>query len=79
MKAAIQSVKSRLAKRVIVAVPVIPPDTVPEIAALVDELVVLAAPAHFMAVGQFYEEFTATSDAEVIQLLDLVNKISRTL
>lgn len=69
MKAAIQSMRAYLAKKVIVAVPVIPPDHVKEFMELVDEFYYLAAPANFSAVGQFYEHFQATSDDEVIQLL----------
>lgn len=69
MKAAILSVKRRSARWVVVATPVIPPDTVPEIAELADELIVVAAPAGFMAVGQFYREFAQTTDAEVVELL----------
>lgn len=69
MKAAILSVKSRSARQVVVATPVIPLDTVPEISALVDELIVVAAPSGFMAVGQFYREFAQTTDTEVVELL----------
>lgn len=69
MKAAILSVKGRSARQVVVATPVIPPETVPEIAELADELIVIAAPAGFMAVGQFYRDFSQTTDAEVIELL----------
>lgn len=69
MKAAIRSVKSQKAQLVIVAVPVIPPDNVNEIAGMADALYYLAAPPFFAAVGQFYERFDATADAEVIRLM----------
>lgn len=69
MKAAIQSVKKEKAKRVIVAVPVSPPDTASEIKALCDELICLDTPWLFQAVGQFYREFAQTEDQEVVDLL----------
>lgn len=73
MKAAILSVKAQLAKQVVVAVPVIPPDNVPAIASMVNALHYLAAPPHFAAVGQFYDHFDGTTDAEVIHLLSKNN------
>lgn len=69
MKAAIKSVQEAGAEKVVVAVPVAPPDTVNDIEALVDEVVCLHAPAGFAAVGQFYEDFSQTEDDEVIELL----------
>jgi len=69
MKAAIKSVKAEGAKAIIVAVPVTPPDTVEEIRETVDEVVYLEAPPFFAAVGQFYQNFAATTDEEVIALL----------
>lgn len=69
MKAAIKSVKAAGANKVVVAVPVAPPDTYEEIAGMVDEIVVIALPAFFAAVGQFYDNFSATEDQEVIDLL----------
>jgi putative phosphoribosyl transferase len=57
------------AARVVLAVPVAPPDTAYELDALVDELVVLLAPRRFGAVGTFYRDFTQTTDAEARQLL----------
>jgi putative phosphoribosyl transferase len=69
MKAAIKSIKAAGAKRIVVAVPVSPPNTFEEIKALVNEAVTLATPAYFSAVGQFYEEFYPTEDEEVVKLL----------
>ena len=68
MKAAIQSVKAEEASRVVVAVPVSPLDTFKEIEQLA-EVVVLEIPPVFYAVGQFYRDFSATEDEEVIQFL----------
>ena len=69
MRAAIQSVKACSAKKIVVAIPVSPPDTIKEIEPLVDEIVCLATPEHFYAVGQFYGDFDQTEDEEVIELL----------
>jgi len=57
------------AARVVVAVPVAPPDTVALMRMHAEELVVLEQPEWFSAVGQFYERFGQTEDAEVSELL----------
>jgi putative phosphoribosyl transferase len=69
MKAAIQLVKSLKAKKVIVAIPVSPIETLEEVKELADEVFCLTAPSHFQAVGQFYDDFSQTEDDEVIELL----------
>lgn len=69
MKAAISSARAERAKKVIVAVPVSPEDTLEAIRELADEVACLATPPFFQAVGQFYEDFSATEDEEVIALL----------
>jgi putative phosphoribosyl transferase len=69
MKACIQWVKEEKASRIIVAIPVSPPDTLEEIRAMCDEVICISAPPFFQAVGQFYEDFRQTSDEEVIELL----------
>jgi putative phosphoribosyl transferase len=71
MKAAVLALEQAGAARVVVAVPVGPPETCAELEALADEVVCLRRPARFMAVGQWYEEFGQTSDDEVRDLLDL--------
>jgi putative phosphoribosyl transferase len=70
MKAAIQAVRRRHPIRIVVAVPVSAPETVHNLRELVDDLVVLEAPAGFFAVGASYDEFTQTTDGEVRELLD---------
>lgn len=65
MQAAIQSLRQQHPTRLIVAVPVAPPDTVTKLRNQVDELIVLQQPEDFMAVGQFYEKFDQVSDDEV--------------
>lgn len=59
------------AGRVVLAAPVCARQTARRLAADVDELVCLETPRDFRAVGQFYRDFRATEDAEVIELLEL--------
>jgi len=66
---AVKWAEAKGARKIIAALPVAPPDTVARIAPEVDELIVLEAPEHFDAVGQFYRNFDQVSDEEVIQLL----------
>lgn len=53
----------------LLALPVGPPDTLEQLRADYDEVLALAAPAGFMAVGQYYRNFTQTTDDEVRRLL----------
>lgn len=69
IKAALYALKQKEAKKIILAVPVAPPDTLKSLAKAVDETICLYSPAVFMAVGQFYRKFDQTSDEEVIKLL----------
>lgn len=57
------------AERVVLAVPVIAASTLPNLTGA-DDIVYVAAPETFWAVGQFYSDFSATADAEVVRLLD---------
>lgn len=58
----------RGAARVVVAAPVAPSEVVTGLSEA-DEVVVLATPEHFGAVGRWYRSFTATSEAEVAEIL----------
>jgi predicted phosphoribosyltransferase len=68
--AAIRSVRRQGASRVVFAVPVGPPGTLMTLKGEADEVVCLHADPDFYAVGQFYDDFDAVSDAEVIAILD---------
>lgn len=74
VKAATRWLDKQAPARIVVAVPVIAPTTAKTIAALVDELVYLSAPADFRAVGQYYVLFEPLNDAEVIALLSAARK-----
>jgi len=67
--AALRWARSRAAARVILAVPVAPPDIVWRLEGEADELRVLHSPSPFAAVGQWYGEFPQVSDERVVQLL----------
>jgi len=69
VKAAISSLRRRNPNRIVLAVPVMPADKLSEFSELVDDLVVLYAPEFFQAVGQFYQDFSQTTDEEVIEIL----------
>jgi predicted phosphoribosyltransferase len=73
MKAALASVKNRGASSITVAVPVGPPSTIEELEKMADRVVCLFTPEFFQAIGEFYRDFSQTSDEEVIGLL-LENK-----
>jgi len=74
IKAAISSVKADAPKKVILAVPVAPPDTIEELKKEVNKVVCLEAPETFFAVGQFYQIFDQTSDEEVKEILKTAQK-----
>ena len=69
MRVALQSLQASGARRRIIAVPVAAPEAVTALEPLCDEAVVLMQPHVLGAVGRFYEDFTQTEDAEVIDLL----------
>jgi putative phosphoribosyl transferase len=69
IKAALYALKQKGVKKIILAVPVAPPETLKSLAKAVDETICLYTPAVFMAVGQFYRKFDQMSDEEVIKLL----------
>lgn len=70
IKAALQSIRRSHVRKLVLAVPVAPADTVAELEELVDELVCLQSPEPFYAVGQCYMDFDQTTDDEVIELMD---------
>src|SRR5712692_2821094 len=69
MRAAVKALRERGAAKIVVAVPVGPPDTCREFEDEADEVVCASAPEFFQAVGQYYEDFSQTSDDEVRELL----------
>jgi len=71
--ASIEMLRKRNPSKIIVAVPVIPNDTVAKFQKKADELIYLMAPMYFRGVGGFYEEFEQVEDEEVIRQLSDAN------
>jgi predicted phosphoribosyltransferase len=69
MKAALDAVRAAGATRVVVAIPLAPSDTLAELRERADEVICLATPTPFWAVGQGYRHFPQVSDEEVRTLL----------
>lgn len=68
-RAACQVARAEGATRVVLATPVAPPGWTERLAGAADEFVCVATPEPFFAVGQFYADFTQTTDDEVIACL----------
>jgi putative phosphoribosyl transferase len=68
-RAACQVARAQGARRVMLAVPVAPPSSVSLLAQDADEVVCLETPGHFMAIGEWYEDFSQTSEEQVAALL----------
>ena len=69
-RAAVESIRRRRPRRIVLAVPVAPEDSVRELARVADEVVAVDEPPWFFAIGQFYDDFGPTPDDEVTELLD---------
>jgi putative phosphoribosyl transferase len=68
-RVAVRVARAMGARKVVVAVPVAPPETVVRLRSEADQVICLFSPPHFVAVGQWYEHFEQTSDREVSALL----------
>src|SRR5437773_2113112 len=70
MSLAIHEARHQNPSKVVVAVPVAPPDTIAELKPLADDIVVLYTPVEgFGSIGAFYWDFTQVSDGEVMELM----------
>jgi putative phosphoribosyl transferase len=69
IRAALQALAKAGPLRIVLAVPLAPRDVLPELCKLCNEVVCLATPEPFYAVGAHYRDFTQTKDSEVIALL----------
>jgi predicted phosphoribosyltransferase len=70
MRAAAEALKHEGAERLVVAVPVAPPETCEAFRREVDEIVCAVTPEPFYGVGMWYDDFSQTTDEEVRALLD---------
>lgn len=69
VRAAVAALRRRRPERVVVALPVCPPDTAAALAREADELVCLRVPSGFQAVGLEYVDFAPPRDADVAAML----------
>jgi len=69
LKAALDILRLRKPKKIIVATPVAPKETLKELSKLADEVICLLVPSPFYAVGDWYLNFTQVSNQEVMKLL----------
>jgi predicted phosphoribosyltransferase len=67
--AALRWARAQGAERVVLAVPVAPPQTLERLRAEADEVVVLETPQPFLAVGEWYRDFDQTTDEQVVSAL----------
>jgi putative phosphoribosyl transferase len=70
MRAALRAIRRRGPAKLVLAVPVAPGHTIEALRPEVDEIVCLATPEEFYAIGQFYADFRQLDDEDVVTLLD---------
>ena len=70
VRAAIQAIRKQHPARLVVAVPTAAPSSYEELKSQVDEMVALMTPENFCAVGQWYLDFSQTTDEDVTRLLE---------
>lgn len=78
MLVAIDLLRRQGAARIVAAVPVAPPETVAALEMLADEVVCLEAPSSFVAIGEYYDDFTQVSDGEAAAFLRFASAGERT-
>jgi putative phosphoribosyl transferase len=78
-RAALEAMKLMDAAKVVAAIPVAPADSLPAVEELADEVVCLATPEPFYAVGLHYGDFSQTTDEEVVDLLGKARQWSEQL
>jgi putative phosphoribosyl transferase len=67
--AALRALRRRGPRRLVLAVPVCPPDSARRLREEADEVIFMQQPPRFFGVGQFYEDFSQVSDEEVVSIL----------
>lgn len=75
MKATLAALKHGGTGKLIVGLPVAPPDTARELSRLVDDFHCLETPVNLMAVGFHYRDFTQVTDQEVVELLRMSPRV----
>lgn len=70
MRVAINEIKHRHPKKIIIATPVVPKDTAKILRKEVDELIALVEPRELYAIGEWYENFPQVTDEEVTRIME---------
>jgi putative phosphoribosyl transferase len=70
VRAALRATRMRKPRRLVLATPVAPSDTLSELEAEADEIVCLENHEFFGSIGAYYDDFSQVSDDEVIALLE---------
>ena len=68
-EAALRSLRTRGPRRLILAIPTCARETRDRLRGLADDVICVLAPEEFYAVGQWYDDFSQTTDEEVLDLL----------
>lgn len=69
MRAAVSALRQQQPMQIIIGTPVAPPDAVDKLEQEANEVICLATPEPFFAIGRWYVSFPQTSDGEVRTLL----------
>lgn len=69
VRAALKALRKRKPKKLVLAVPVAPPDTIEALRSEVDEIICLQMPKCFVAIGLYYSNFRQVADDEVVAML----------
>lgn len=72
--AAIELLRDDEPEKIVVAVPVGPPDTLDHLRMKADEVACVLVPKMFYSIGQFYSDFTQVEDDEAIRMLEEANR-----
>jgi putative phosphoribosyl transferase len=78
VRAALRGVRRQNPKRLVLAIPVAPAESVEALRGEADEIVCLETPENFFAVGQFFRDFSQVSDDEVKVILNKIEQTAET-
>jgi len=77
LRVTVALISSEAPDKIIVAIPVAPPEAVRRLEAMpeVDEVICLETPDNFRAVGQFYKDFSTVTDQEALRIFESGNHL----
>jgi putative phosphoribosyl transferase len=77
VRAALRALRACRPSKIVLAAPVIPEDTLEQLAPSVEQIVCLVAPRYLQSVGLWYRDFTQVTDDEAVHLLAAARKVAR--